>query len=404
MNKKTVEDIDFTNQKVFVRVDFNVPLSGKGTNRPIEVSDDTRIRAALPTLTYLLDHGAGLILCSHLGRPKSPQDTHLKMDPVAKRLSDLLGRPVNKQDEVVGPSVTQAVAAMRPGDVILLENSRFEAGEKKNDPALAAEMAALADAYVNDAFGTAHRAHASTEGTARAVRAKGGPAVAGFLLGKEIAALGGAVNNPAKPYIAIMGGAKISDKIQVIDNLLRVADYVLIGGGMANTFFKGDDLEIGTSLVEKEAIPEAQKLMQRFGEQIVLPVDVVVADRFAADAEHLTVPVNAIPSNRMALDIGPETVKLFKGYLEDAKLVVWNGPMGVNEMAPFAHGTEGIGRILADLVDSGTEVIIGGGDSAAAVTKLGLADRMSHVSTGGGASLELLEGKSLPGIAILDGK
>ncbi|MEM7797888.1 MAG: phosphoglycerate kinase [Chloroflexota bacterium] len=404
MNKKTVEDIDVKGKKVLVRVDFNVPLSSKNSADDILVADDTRIRAALPTLNYLLEQGAGLILCSHLGRPKSPEDTHLKMDPVAVRLAELLGRTVKKVDGVVGEAVTAAVNKMEPGDVILLENTRFEKGEKKNDPVLSKSLAALADVYVNDAFGTAHRAHASTEGAARAVREAGGPAVAGYLMGKEIGALGRAVSNPPKPYVAIMGGAKISDKIQVIDNLLALADYVLIGGGMANTFFKASDLEVGTSLVEDEALPQAKKLMEEFGKQIVLPVDVVAADAFAADADHITVPINAIPADRMALDIGPVTIDEFKDLLSDAKLVIWNGPMGVTEMPAFAKGTEGIGLMLADLVEQGTEVIIGGGDSAAAITKLGLADKMSHVSTGGGASLELLEGKTLPGIAILDDK
>jgi len=286
----------------------------------------------------------------------------------------------------------------------LLENTRFEKGEKKNDPALSQALADLADVVVNDAFGTAHRAHASNVGVAKAVQAKGGAAVAGFLLGKEISALGGAVNNPAHPYVAIMGGAKISDKIQVIDNLLDIADKVLIGGGMANTFFKAQGLEIGASLVEDEALPEAKRLLELAPDKIILPSDVVVADKFAADSPHDTVATNEIPVARMALDIGAGSIDLFKSELADAKLVVWNGPMGVTEMPAFAKGTEGVGVALAELVDNGAEVIIGGGDSAAAVKKLGLADKMSHVSTGGGASLELLEGKELPGIAVLDEK
>ena len=404
MNKKTVEDISVAGKKVLVRVDFNVPLSGQDVAEGITVTDDTRIRAALPTLNYLLDQGAALILCSHLGRPKSANDAHLRMDPVAGCLAGLLGREVTKLDEVVGDSVTAAVAGMQAGDVILLENTRFEKGEKKNDAALSQALADLVDLFVGDAFGTAHRAHATTEGAAKAIQAKGGAAVAGFLLGKEIAALGGAVSNPAHPYVAIMGGAKISDKILVIDNLLNIADKVLIGGGMANTFLKAQGLEIGTSLVEDDALPEAKRLLALAPDKLVLPVDVLAAEQFAADAAYDAVAVDQIPVDRMALDIGPESITLFKSVLADAKLVVWNGPMGVTEMPAFATGTEGVGLALADLVGGGAEVIIGGGDSAAAVTKLGLADKMSHVSTGGGASLELLEGKRLPGIAVLDDK
>ena len=405
MNKKTVKDIDVQGKRALVRVDFNVPLSSRDPkDTHITVTDDGRIVAALPTINYLLDNGAALILCSHLGRPKSTDDHHLTMGPVAKRLSELLDRPVTKLDQVVGESVTSAVTYMQPGDIILLENTRFEPGEKKNDPALAQALADLADIFVGDAFGTAHRAHASTEGAAKAIQAKGGAAVAGFLLGKEIAALGRAINDPPKPYVAIMGGAKISDKIQVIDNLLAIADRVLIGGGMANTFFKAQGLEIGTSLCEDEALPQAQKLMAEFGDQIFLPIDVRVADKFGADANYKDVPVGEIPADMMALDIGPATIEAFAGLLSDAKLVIWNGPMGVTEFPAFANGTEGIGQMLAGQVDGGTEVIIGGGDSAAAVKKLGLADKMSHVSTGGGASLELLEGKPLPGIIVLDDK
>lgn len=402
MDKKTIEDIDVRGKKVLVRVDFNVPLSSKDPADEIAVTDDTRIQAALPTLTYLLDHGASLILCSHLGRPKSPADKQFAMDPVAERLSKILERPVRKLDEVVGESVTAAAEALQPGDVMLLENTRFEAGEKKNDPALAKALADLADVYVNDAFGSAHRAHASTEGVAHFIREKGAPAAAGYLLGKEIQALGSAVNNPTRPYVAIMGGAKISDKILVIDNLLEIADKILIGGGMANTFLKAQGHEIGRSLVENEALPEAKRLLEIGSDQLVLPVDVAAAEEFAADSPHQMVPVDQIPADSLALDIGPKTISLFKETLTGAKTVVWNGPMGVTEMPAFAIGTEGIGAYLADLVTAGAEVIIGGGDSAAAVKKLGLADKMSHVSTGGGASLELLEGKELPGIAALD--
>ncbi len=404
MNKKTVADIDWMGKKALVRVDFNVPLSSKDPADDIQVTDDTRIQAALPTLKYLLDHGAALILCSHLGRPKSAADRQFAMDPVARKLSEIIGKPVKKLDEVVGPEVQAAVRAMKPGEIILLENTRFDPRETKNDPELSQALADLADVYVNDAFGSAHRAHATTEGVARAMRAKGGAAVAGFLLGKEISALGMAVGSPPHPYVAIMGGAKISDKILVIDNLLQLADAVLIGGGMANTFLKAQGKEIGRSLVEDEALPEAKRLLDLAADRLILPVDVVVAGEFAADAPHRTVPVDEIPADMMALDIGPATIERFVKALTGARLVVWNGPMGVTEMPAFAVGTEGIGLALAGLVASGAEVIIGGGDSAAAVQKLGLAEKMSHVSTGGGASLELLEGKSLPGIAILDEK
>ncbi len=404
MNKKTVADIDWMGKKALVRVDFNVPLSSKDPADDIQVTDDTRIQAALPTLNYLLDHGAALILCSHLGRPKSAADRQFAMDPVARKLSEIIGKPVKKLDEVVGPEVQAAVRAMKPGEIILLENTRFDPRETKNDPELSRALADLADVYVNDAFGSAHRAHATTEGVARAMRAKGGAAVAGFLLGKEISALGMAVGSPPHPYVAIMGGAKISDKILVIDNLLQLADAVLIGGGMANTFLKAQGKEIGRSLVEDEALPEAKRLLDLAADRLILPVDVVVAGEFAADAPHQTVPVDEIPADMMALDIGPATIERFVKALTGARLVVWNGPMGVTEMPAFAVGTEGIGLALAGLVASGAEVIIGGGDSAAAVQKLGLAEKMSHVSTGGGASLELLEGKSLPGIASLDEK
>jgi phosphoglycerate kinase len=326
------------------------------------------------------------------------------MNPVADTLSALLDKPVHKMDEVVGDSVTAAAKALQPGDVMLLENTRFEKGEKKNDMELASQMAALADVYVNDAFGTAHRAHASTEGAARAMRAKGGACAAGFLMGKEMEALGTAVTNPPHPYIAIMGGAKISDKIKLIDNLLQTADKVLIGGGMANTFLKAQGHEIGKSLVEADALPEAKRLLKTAVDRLVLPTDVIVADEFSADAKGNIVPVYAIPADKMALDVGPETIERFNHELQGARLIVWNGPMGVFEFENFAEGTNAMADLLAGLAESGVQVVIGGGDSAAAVKKAGLTDKMSHVSTGGGASLELLEGKDLPGIAALDDK
>ncbi len=404
MSTKTITDIDVSGKKVLVRVDFNVPLSSKNPADHITVTNDTRIRAALPTLNYLLDHGAALILCSHLGRPSSAADKQFAMDPVAARLSELIDRPVKKMDEVVGPSVTEAVAAMQPGEVILLENTRFAPGETKNNPELSQKLADLADVYVNDAFGSAHRAHSSTEGAARAIRAKGGPAVAGFLMGKELEALGTAVSNPPHPYVAIMGGAKISDKIQLIDNLLKTADKILIGGGMANTFLKAQGHQIGKSLVEEDALPEAERLLKVAANRIVLPTDVVVAPEFKADAPAETVSVWGIPADQMALDIGPDTIERFNEELQGAQLVIWNGPMGVFEFDRFAEGTNALARLLAALTAHGVQVVIGGGDSAAAVQKAGLADRMTHISTGGGASLELLEGKDLPGILILDRK
>ena len=404
MNKKTIEDIDVNGKKVLVRVDFNVPLSSKDPNDEITVTNDLRIRSALPTLNYLLEHGAALILCSHLGRPSSAEDKQFAMDPVAQCLSELLDHPVTKMDEVVGANVTAAVDQMQPGDVILLENTRFEAGEKKNDPGLASALAALADVYVNDAFGSAHRAHASTEGVARAIQARGGTAVVGFLMQKEIEALGMAVSHPPHPYVAIMGGAKISDKIKLIENLLETADKILIGGGMANTFLAAKGHEVGSSLVEKDALPEAKRLLTLAGDRLILPSDLVVADAFAAEAEAEVVPAWGIPVHKMALDIGPLTLERFNQELQGSQLVVWNGPMGVFEFDKFAEGTNNLAKLLAQLVSMGVKVIIGGGDSAAAVHKAGLDDKMTHISTGGGASLELLEGKTLPGIAVLDEK
>lgn len=404
MNKKSVTDIDVSGKKVLVRVDFNVPLSSKDPQANITVTDDTRIEAALPTLNYLLGQGAALILCSHLGRPKSATDKQYAMNPVAARLSLLLSRPVQKMDQVVGEEVSLAASQLQPGQVLLLENTRFHPGESKNDPNLARQLADLADVYVDDAFGSAHRAHSSTEGVAHFIRQKGGAVVAGFLMQKELEALGLAVSNPPRPYVAIMGGAKISDKIKLIENLLQKADKILIGGGMANTFLKAQGLEVGTSLVENEALPEAKRLLAMAGDRLVLPVDVVVADKFGAEALGDTRPVTAIPADKMALDIGVATVEQFNQALQGAQLVVWNGPMGVFEFDNFAEGTNALAYVLAEMAESGCKVIIGGGDSAAAVAKAGLEAKMSHISTGGGASLELLEGQILPGIAILDDK
>jgi len=388
MDKKTVRDVEVKGKRVLVRVDFNVPLKDGA------VADDRRIRAALPTIQYLLDQDAAVVLMSHLGRPKGEPKPEFRMDPVAERLSQLLGRPVTKLDDCAGTEVESSVKAMKPGDVILLENTRFRAGERKNDPALAEGLAKLGEVYVNDAFGTAHRAHASTAGVALYL-----PAVAGFLMEKELNYLGRALADPERPFLAILGGAKISDKIGVIQNLLTRVDSLLIGGGMANTFFKAQGLAVGDSLVEDEALDTARELLDSAGDRLVLPVDCVVADRFAADADAKVVPVDQVPDGWRILDIGPASVAHFSNRLSAAKTVVWNGPMGVFEFPRFAEGTFAVARGLAGLEDATT--IIGGGDSAAAIEQSGLADKMSHISTGGGASLEFLEGKELPGVAAL---
>jgi phosphoglycerate kinase len=392
MNKKTIKDIDVKDKRALVRVDFNVPMENG------QVTDDRRIQAALPTINYLLDHGASVILMSHLGRPKGGPEPKYAMGPAAVRLQELLSRPVKKLDDCVGPEVETACKAMQPGDVILLENTRFYKEEEKNDPAFAAKLAALGEVYVNDAFGSAHRAHASTEGVTRTLR----PAVAGFLMEKELEYLGKALANPDRPFLAIMGGAKISDKIAVIENLLAKVDSLLIGGGMANTFFVAQGHDVGKSLVEAEAVDTAKKLVAEHADKLVLPVDAVVAPEFKADAAARTVPVDEVPADWMILDIGPATIAHFSNRLAAAKTVVWNGPMGVFEFPPFAEGTFAVAKALAGLKDATT--IIGGGDSAAAVEQSGLADKMSHISTGGGASLEFLEGIELPGVAALDDK
>jgi phosphoglycerate kinase len=388
--KKTIRDVQVEGKRVLVRVDFNVPLADG------QVTDDTRIRAALPTIHYLLEHGAKVILMSHLGRPKGKVVDNLRLNPVAERLAELLGRPVGKLDDCVGPEVEAAIAAMQPGDVILLENTRFHPEETSNDPDFAKRLASLADIFVNDAFGAAHRAHASTVGVAEYL-----PSVAGFLMEKELTFLGQALTAPEHPFVAILGGAKISDKIGVIDNLLTKVDGLLIGGGMANTFLKAQGYEVGQSLVEDDSLDVAREMLEKAGDRLALPVDVVIADRFDAEADSKRISVDQVPEDWRILDIGPETVDRFERKLAGARTVVWNGPMGVFEFPRFAEGTFAIARFLASLKAT---TIIGGGDSAAAVEQAGLADKMTHISTGGGASLEFLEGKSLPGVAVLEDK
>jgi phosphoglycerate kinase len=391
MNKKTIRDVDVRGKRVFCRVDFNVPMEDG------RITDDTRIRAALPTIRYLTEQGAKVILASHLGRPKGRVVEELRLAPVAKRLAELLEKPVDYVKETVGEEVERRVAALNEGDVLLLENVRFEPGEEKNDPELARAFAQLADLYVNDAFGAAHRAHASTAGIAEHL-----PAVAGFLMQKELETLGRALEAPERPFTAIIGGAKVRDKIGVIENLLEKVDNLLIGGGLSYTFVKAQGYEIGKSLLEEDKLDLARSFMEKAkakGVRLLLPVDVVVADRFAPDALAETVAIDAIPADMEAMDIGPKTRELFAEVVKSSRLVIWNGPMGVFEFDRFAHGTNSVAQAL---VDSDALTIVGGGDSAAAIEKAGLADRVSHVSTGGGASLEMMEGKALPGVVALD--
>ncbi|WP_003540450.1 phosphoglycerate kinase [Desulfotomaculum nigrificans] len=393
MAKKSVRDIDVKGKRVFVRVDFNVPLDGD------KITDDTRIRKALPTIQYLIDQGAKVILASHLGRPKGEVVEKYRLTPVAKRLSELLGKEVIKVNESVGPEPQQAIANMQPGDVLLLENVRFHAEETKNDEKYARQLAQLADVYVNDAFGAAHRAHASTAGIAEYL-----PGVAGFLMEKELEMLGKAVTNPERPFVAIIGGAKVSDKIGVIENLLTKVDSLIIGGGMANTFLKAQGYNVGKSLLEQDKVDLARELMERAksrGVDLLLPTDVVVALAMEPTARQKVVPVAEIPDDWMVLDIGPASAEKFAAVVQKAATVVWNGPMGVFEMEPFAKGTEAVARALAN---SNATTIVGGGDSVAAVNKTGVADKITHISTGGGASLEFLEGKELPGVAALQDK
>ena len=395
MAKKTIQDIDVSGKRVLVRVDFNVPLAEDGT-----VSDDKRIVAALPTIRYLLEHNAKVILCSHLGRPKGQVNPKYSLAPVGARLSELL--PDTKiwfAEDTVGESAKTAIDDMKDGEIVLLENVRFYPEEEKNDPEFAKKLASLADIFVSDAFGTVHRAHASTVGVAAYL-----PAVAGFLIGKELGVMGEALDNPKRPFVAILGGAKVADKIGVIKNLLGKCDSLIIGGGMAYTFLKAQGYGIGTSLLDAESIDLAKDIMAEAKAKNVnflLPIDTVVATEFDANAEHKVVPSTEIPDGWMGMDIGPKTAELFKKTIVEAATVVWNGPMGVFEFPAFAEGTKKVAEACAEC--AGT-TIIGGGDSASAVKKLGFADKMTHISTGGGASLEFLEGKTLPGVAVLNDK
>ncbi|MBI3943807.1 MAG: phosphoglycerate kinase [Chloroflexi bacterium] len=390
MQKKTVRDIDVHNKRVLERVDFNVPL-----DENLQVTDDKRIRESLPTIQHLIGQGARLILASHLGRPKGKVKEDMRLKPAANSLAELLGHPVKMAPDCIGPEVEKLVNELKPGEILLLENLRFHAEEEANDPEFARKLASLADIYVNDAFGSAHRAHASTEGVAHYL-----PAVAGFLMEKELNILGNALDHPQRPFIAILGGAKISDKIGVIRNLLQKADTILIGGGLANTFLKAQGLEIGDSLVEVDAVETARELINSGSRKLVLPIDVVVADAFDAEAQNHIVQVHQVLPGWRIMDIGPATIALFREKLKGAKTVVWNGPMGVFEFPPFAKGTNVIAHTLAELQDATT--IVGGGDSSAAIEQAGLADKVTHVSTGGGASLEFLEELELPGVAALN--
>lgn len=393
-NKKSVEDIDVSGKKVIVRCDFNVPQDETG-----RITDDKRIVAALPTIKYLLEHNAAVILCSHLGRPKGEFKMKYSLAPVAERLTELLGQEVKLAKDVIGEDAKKLASELKCGEAMLLENVRFHKEEEKNDPAFAKELASMAEIYVNDAFGTAHRAHASTAGVADYL-----PAVCGFLINKEISIMGKALANPVRPFVAILGGAKVSDKIGVINNLIEKCDTIIIGGGMSYTFMKAMGKEIGTSLCEDDKLDLAKDLMAKAeakGVKLLLPIDTVCADHFAADATPVVYEAGALPADMMGLDIGPKSIELFSEAVKDAGTVVWNGPMGVFEFDAFAVGTKAMAKAIAE---SGAVSIIGGGDSAAAVEKLGFADKMSHISTGGGASLEFLEGLVLPGIACLEDK
>ncbi len=398
MNTMTIDDIEFSGKKVLIRVDFNVPMSAD-----LKIADDKRIVEALPTIRKVLDKGGIPILMSHLGRPKGGPTPEFSLKPVADHLGALLSTKVQFATDCIGKATKAVVDALKPGDVLMLENLRFHPEEEKNNPDFAKVLASYGDLYVNDAFGTAHRAHASTEGVTKFLK----PCVAGYLMKKEIEYLMQAVGNPKRPYVAILGGAKISGKIDVIQNLLEKVDVLVIGGGMAFTFFRAQDLEVGDSLVEQEKIQLAKQVLESvkaMNRRVILPVDCVIADKFDNNAQRKTVSVNKIPVGWRGLDIGPETIQLIKLELKNAKTIVWNGPMGVFEMSNFANGTLEIAKLLAEATKNGATTIVGGGDSAAAVADMGFEASISHVSTGGGASLELLEGKVLPGLAALDTK
>jgi phosphoglycerate kinase len=399
MNKQTIRDVSWEGKRALVRVDFNVPLDANG-----HITDDTRIRAALPTIRYLLEHGASVVLMSHLGRPKKKVVESMRLRPIAERLFELLpeATEVHKTEVCSGPAAEAAANSLKPSQVLLLENTRFDPREEDNNLEMAQELAKLGDVYVNDAFGSAHRAHASTEGVARYL-----PAVAGFLMEAELNALYGALENPQRPFVTIIGGAKISDKIGVIENLLSRVEALLIGGGMANTFLLAQGHKLGDSLVEQDSVATAHDLIGKArtsGIKFMLPTDVVIADAFSADAQRQVVSVDAIPDGWRVLDIGPATVEAYSAEVKGAKTVIWNGPMGVFEMEPFAVGTRAIAKAMAAAADAGAMTIIGGGDSVAAVEQADLAEKMGHISTGGGASLELLEGRELPGVVALNDK
>ena len=390
-SKKTMKDIQLDGKRVFCRVDFNVPME-EGI-----VTDDTRIRAAIPTINYLVDQGAKVILASHLGRPKGEVNEEFRLTEAGKKLAQLIDKPVNKLDTSIGEEVVNAISAMENGDILLLENVRFHAGEEQNAPELAKEFAELADIFVNDAFGAAHRAHASTAGIAEYI-----PAVSGLLLDKELDVLGKALTTPERPFTAIIGGAKVKDKIGVIDHLLDVVDNLIIGGGLSYTFLKAQGYEIGNSLLEEDKIDLAKTFMEKAeknGVKLYLPIDVVIADDFSADANTEVVELDAIPKEWEGLDIGPKTAELYADVIADSKLIIWNGPMGVFELGPFENGTK---RVAEAMAETTAYTIIGGGDSAAAVEKFNVAEKMDHISTGGGASLEFMEGKELPGVTALD--
>ena len=395
MNKMTIRDVDLAGKRVLIRVDFNVPLEGS------TITDDTRIRAAVPTLRYILEHKPkAIILMSHLGRPKGGPDPKFSLAPVAPALAKLIGKDVKFAEDCVGSKAEEALKNLPDGGVLLLENTRFHKGEEKNDLDLAKQMASLGDIFVMDAFGSAHRAHSSTVGVTEFL-----PAVAGFLMEKEIDYLATALENPKRPFVAILGGAKVSDKIEVIESLLSKVDKLLIGGGMANTFFKAQGIAVGKSLAEDESLDTAKKLLEKGGDKLVLPVDGMIGDDFKNEANRKTIAIkDGVPDGWAIYDIGPKTVESFKQVLQNAKTVVWNGPMGVFEMPNFAAGTNAVAQLLADQTKNGAITIIGGGDSVAAIENAGLADQVTHISTGGGASLEMLEGKTLPGVAALKDK